>query len=59
MLNDALPLAVAADEAVSAAKKAKRNLTPEEKALVDKVTVLADKIVQVMGIYNIQYTVYI
>ena len=48
MLNDTLPLAVAADEAVAAAKKAKRNLTPEEKALVDKVTALADKIVQVM-----------
>ena len=46
-LNDALPLAVEADKAASAARKAKRDLTPEEQALVDRVTAMADKIVQV------------
>jgi len=46
-LNDCLPLSIAADKAVAAAKKAKRPLTTEEQALVDKVTLLADVIVQV------------
>ena len=47
MLNDTLPLAVAADEAVTAAKKAKRALTVEEAALVAKVTALVNELVQV------------
>lgn len=46
-LNDCLPLAVKADKAVSAAKKAKRALTSEEQALVDQVTAMANEIVQV------------
>ena len=46
-LNDALPLAVEADKAAAAARKAKRPLTPEEQALVDRVTAMADEIVQV------------
>eukprot|EP01035_Chromulina_nebulosa_P026393 gene26393-34540_t len=47
MLNDVLPLAIAADKAVAAAKSAKRELTAEEKALIEKVTKLVDEIVQV------------
>lgn len=47
MLNDTLPLAIAMDEAVAAAKKAKRALTPEENALVAKVTALVNELVQV------------
>jgi hypothetical protein len=47
MLNDILPLAVKADAAVAAAKKAKRSLTSEEEALVQKVSAAADKLVQV------------
>ena len=46
-LNDTLPLAVKADAAVAAAKKAKRALTTEEQALVDDVTRRANDIVQV------------
>ena len=46
-LNDALPLAIKADQAVAAAKKAKRALTPEEAQLVKKVEELANVIVQV------------
>lgn len=46
-LNDCLPMAVEADKAVSAAKKAKRDLTESEQALVDKVAALANEIVQV------------
>lgn len=47
LMNDILPLAVKADAAVAAAKKAKRPLTTEEQELVAKVTAAADKIVQV------------
>ena len=47
MLNDTLPLAVAMDEMLSAAKKAKRSLTPEEEALVEKVTAAVNELVQV------------
>ena len=47
LLNECLPLACQADAAVAAAKKAKRQLTAEEKALVDQVAQLADRIVQV------------
>mmetsp|Transcript_24525 Transcript_24525/g.26830 ORF Transcript_24525/g.26830 Transcript_24525/m.26830 type:complete len:741 (+) Transcript_24525:78-2300(+) len=46
-LNDILPLAVKADKAVSAAKKAKRELTAEEKELVAKVQAAANDLVQV------------
>jgi hypothetical protein len=46
-LNDALPLVIAADEAVAAAKKAKRALTTEEQALVNKVNALVNDLVQV------------
>jgi len=46
-LNDFLPLAVEADKAVAAARKAKRSLTAEEQAKVDKVTAMANDIVQV------------
>lgn len=46
-MNDCLPLAVEADKAQAAARKAKRPLTAEEQALVDKVTAMADAIVQV------------
>lgn len=46
-LNDCLPLAVEADKAVSAAKKAKRPLTTEEQELVDRVADMANEIVQV------------
>jgi alkylation response protein AidB-like acyl-CoA dehydrogenase len=46
-LNDALPLAIKADQAVAAAKKAKRSLTAEEAQLVKKVEELANVIVQV------------
>ena len=47
MLNDILPLSVAADQAVAAAKKAKRPLTADEQVLVEKVRIAADKIIQV------------
>jgi hypothetical protein len=47
MLNDALPLAVEADEIVKQAKKAKRELTADEQAKVDRVTTMANEIVQV------------
>lgn len=47
MMNDILPLSVEADKAVAAAKKEKRSLTPEETALVRKVTKAADQIIQV------------
>lgn len=47
MLNDILPQAMAADKAVAAAKKAKRALTTEEAALVEKVTKIVNEIVQV------------
>ena len=47
MLNDYLPLAVQADKVQAAAKKAKRPLTTEEQALVNKVIAAADAIVQV------------
>jgi hypothetical protein len=47
MLNDTLPLAVAADDAVVAAKKAKRPLTDSEQALVDKVAAAANVLIQV------------
>ena len=46
-LNETLPLAIAADEALAAAKKAKRSLTAEEQALVTKVTALVNDLVQV------------
>lgn len=46
-LNDCLPLSVEADKVVAAAKKAKRPLTTAEQQLVDKVTLMADVIVQV------------
>jgi acyl-CoA dehydrogenase len=49
MLNDILPQAVAADKAVSEAKKAKRDLTPDEKALVSRVTEIVNELVQVSG----------
>lgn len=47
MMNDCLPLTVEADEVVAAAKKAKRPLTTTEQALVDRVTKMADEIIQV------------
>ena len=47
MLNDVLPRAVAADKAVAAAKKAKRELTAEEKALVASVQEAANQLIQV------------
>jgi acyl-CoA dehydrogenase len=47
MLNDLLPQSIAADKAVAAAKKAKRPLTTEEQALVDKVLAMANEVVQV------------
>jgi len=42
-----LPHAVAADKAVAAAKKAKRELTADEKALVAKVQEVVNTIIQV------------
>lgn len=47
MLNDILPQAVEADKMVAAAKKAKRSLTAEEQALVDKVNAIVNELVQV------------
>jgi len=47
MLNDILPQSIAADKLVSAAKKAKRALTPEEQKQVDHVTAVVNQIVQV------------
>jgi len=47
MLVDIFPHAVAADKAVAAAKKAKRELTQEEKDLVNKVKAAANDLVQV------------
>jgi hypothetical protein len=46
-LNDCLPLAVEADKAVAAARKAKRSLTDAEQKLVDQVTAMANEIIQV------------
>jgi acyl-CoA dehydrogenase len=46
-LNDIFPQSVEADKVVAAAKKAKRALTTEEQALVDKVTAVVNDIVQV------------
>ncbi len=46
-LNEIMPLSVKADQAVAAAKKAKRPLTTEEQALVDKVAVVVDNLIQV------------
>lgn len=46
-LNEALPLVIATDEAVAAAKKAKRALSSKEQALVNKVTALVNDLVQV------------
>ena len=47
MLNETLPMAVAMDEMLAAAKKAKRALTTDENALVTKVTALVNELVQV------------
>lgn len=47
MLNDILPKAVAADKAVSAAKKAKRELTAEEQKLVAEVAAVVNELIQV------------
>ena len=47
MMNDMLPHSIAADKAVAAARKAKRELTAEEKALVDKVNAAVNEIIQV------------
>jgi acyl-CoA dehydrogenase len=46
-LVETLPDAVKADAAVAAAKKAKRPLSAEEQALVQRVTAMADKLIQV------------
>lgn len=46
-LNDIFPQAVAADKMVAAAKKAKRALTEEEKALVAKVNKVVNELIQV------------
>jgi len=47
MLNDIFPQAVAADNAVAAAKKAKRPLSADEEALVAKVNSVVNELVQV------------
>lgn len=47
MMTDLLPKAVAADKAAAAAKKDKRELTADEKALILEVQELANEIVQV------------
>ncbi len=47
MLNDIFPESVKADKAVAAAKKAKRPLTTDEQALVDRVNKVVDKLIQV------------
>jgi acyl-CoA dehydrogenase len=47
MLNDIFPDSVRADKAVSAAKKAKRPLTTDEQALVDRVNHVVDRLIQV------------
>ena len=47
MLNDTLPMAIEMDKILADAKKSKRQLTAEEKALVDKVNALVNEIVQV------------
>jgi acyl-CoA dehydrogenase len=47
MLIDTLPLSVAADKAVAAAKKAKRALTADEQEMVNRVTAAADILIQV------------
>ncbi len=47
MLNDTLPLAVAADEALALAKRDKRPLTESERVLVEKVVAAANVLVQV------------
>jgi acyl-CoA dehydrogenase len=52
MLVDVLPLSVAADKAVAAAKKAKRELTTEEKALVARVVSAANILVQVSVLFS-------
>ena len=46
-LNEALPLVIAAYEANAAAEKAKRAVSSEEQALVNKVTALVNDSVQV------------
>lgn len=46
-LNDIFPQAVAADNAVAAAKKAKRPLSADEEALVAKVNAVVNDLVQV------------
>jgi acyl-CoA dehydrogenase len=46
-MNEIFPQAVAADKAVAAAKKAKRALTEEEKALVAKVNAVVNELIQV------------
>jgi acyl-CoA dehydrogenase len=46
-MNDIFPQAVAADKMVAAAKKAKRALTEEEKALVAKVNKVVNELIQV------------
>lgn len=47
MLNDILPQSVEVDQIVSAAKKAKRELTADEKKKVDHVNAVINEIVQV------------
>jgi hypothetical protein len=47
MLNDALPLAVKADEIMKQAKIQKRDLTKDEQELVQKVEAMANEIIQV------------
>lgn len=46
-LNDIFPLAVQADKAAAAAKKAKRPLSTEEQALVNMVAAVANELIQV------------
>jgi hypothetical protein len=53
MLNDILPKAVEADQIVAAAKKAKRELTEQEKHLVLFVQEAVDKIIQVSYIVHL------
>lgn len=47
MMNDIMPLAIETDKIVAAAKKAKRELTAEEKAQVEKVQAVVNEIIQV------------
>lgn len=46
-LNDVLPRAVAADKAAAEAKKQKRELTAQEKALIEEVNAIVNDLVQV------------